>query len=613
VSRVPVAAFVALAIATVAAFFFTQHLKVTTPLWAGFPAPSPAAINPVDGGVCLVRTPKGVKRVDHRSMLVSFYLLNRADDVDVYIVDSDGIIVRQIGFGVHMRVRVRHGFRWNGRLANGSVAPDGTYFIRVALIHESRSALISNNAAAEPVTVETVPPRPRVTSVSPSPIPQAGRAGAAIHYTGNRGLSGRVLIYRTDLAGSPRLVKSFASGRGSVATWDGSLPGGRPAPQGTYLVGIKVTDRACNTGRFPPELPPVAGSTRGAGVTVRYLAVQPPLAPVAARTSATVYVDARQHRYRWALRGAGAQKVLGSGSSTSFSLTVRLPGGGPGLYELALRWGAHRTVVPLAADSAATHGGARGAARGRILVVLPALTWQGLNPVDDDGDGLPNTLSAGTPIKLVRPLVDGLPAGFADEAALITYLRSSHLKFDLTTDLALAAGAGPALHSFRGVVLAGDERWISSSLAAALRSYVTGGGHLLSLGIDSLRRRVAVVSGIARAAGGASAVDVLGARPGRVVAAHGALVLAGRDGLHIFSGTSGAFRGFATSEQFAQVAAGAPVASLAGVSALTPSIIGYRLGRGVVVDLGLPGFGSSLRRSLDSRQLLGQIWTVLSR
>ncbi len=41
VSRLPVAAFVALAVATVAAFFVTQHLKVTTPLVTGRPdAPS---------------------------------------------------------------------------------------------------------------------------------------------------------------------------------------------------------------------------------------------------------------------------------------------------------------------------------------------------------------------------------------------------------------------------------------------------------------------------------------------------------------------------------------------------------------------------------------------
>ena len=239
-----------------------------------------------------------------------------------------------------MRIRVRHTFIWDGRQSNGSVAPDGTYDILVHLVQENRSALISNSTAAEPVTVETVPPRPRVTSVSPSLIPQPGNAGAAIHYTGNRGLSGRILIYRTDVSGPPRLVKSFASRRGSVSSWDGRLTGGRPAPQGTYLVGFKVTDRACNTGRFPAELPPVAGTTRGAGVTVRYLAAQPPLTPVPAGSSAIVYVDARRHEYHWALRRAGAQKVLSSGAGSNYALSVRPP---------RRRTGALRTGDPVGA------------------------------------------------------------------------------------------------------------------------------------------------------------------------------------------------------------------------------------------------------------------------
>ena len=183
--RLPVAAFVALAIATVAAFFFTQHLKVTTPLLAGFPAPAPSAINPVDGQVCRASGPKGtVKPISHRSMFVSFYLLNRSDDVDVYIVNSDGTIVRTLASGVHMqggRHPVRRTFTWNGRLANGTVAPDGIYYIRVSLIHQGRTVLISNSSGPEPVTVETVPPRPRVTDVTPSLIPQPGGAGQRGH------------------------------------------------------------------------------------------------------------------------------------------------------------------------------------------------------------------------------------------------------------------------------------------------------------------------------------------------------------------------------------------------------------------------------------------------
>ena len=609
--RWPVAAFVALAIATIAAFFVTQHLKVTTPLLNGFPSPTPSAINPVDGQVCRIRSRTGgVKLVNHRSMFVSFYLQNRSDDVNVYIVASDGsTIVDTLASGVYMRGGahpVRKGFTWNGRTANGPIAPDGTYYIRVALIHGSRSVLISNHAGPEPVTVETVPPRPKVTDVTPSLIPQPGGHGATIRYTGTGHLPGRILIYRTDLPGSPQLVKSFTSRRGSSSTWDGTI-GGLPAPQGTYLVGLEVTDRACNTGKFPAEFPPVPGTTAHAGVTVRYLAVQPPLTPVPAGSAATVYVDARQHRYRWTLTRAGARQSLASGAASGYQLRVPLPvSAGPGLYELALRWGPHRTAAPLVVS--VPPGTSR-----RVLVVLPALTWQGENPVDDDGDGLPNTLAAGDTIDLDRPLADGLPAGVGDEAALLSYLRRAHLSYDLTTDLALSEGVGPAPASHAGVVLAGDETWVPPGLAAELRSYVAGGGHLLSLGIDSLRRGVTLAGTRAYDPTAPRPVDILGAHRGPVTPSHGALILSGRDGLRIFAGTSGALRGYRSYQPFLSVTPPATVASEAGVSTAEPAIIGYRLGRGIVIDIGLPGFGTSLARNFDAQQLLGRIWSVLAR
>ncbi len=49
--------------------------------------------------------------------------------------------------------------------------------------------------------------------------------------------------------------------------------------------------------------------------------------------------------------------------------------------------------------------------------------------------------------------------------------------------------------SRRGVVLAGDERWLPGAVGSELEAYVEQGGHILSLGIDSLRRPVAVASG----------------------------------------------------------------------------------------------------------------------
>jgi flagellar hook assembly protein FlgD len=270
VRRLPVAAFVALAILTIAAFFVTQHLKVTTPLIAGFPAPYPSAINPVNGQVCLRRNSKSkLVPVSFRRMKVSFYLLNQADNVNVYIVNNDGDIVRELpGSGVHMAIKKRHPFVWNGREDNGSIAPDGTYDIKVSLIHQGRSVLISNNAGAEPVTVLTVRPRPRITSVTPSTISGSGGSGATVRYTGADGLEGRIFVYRIGSSGTPQLLKSFTAGRGGSSVWDGTASGGRPAPPGTYAFRLRVTDKACNVGFYPAQWPVAGGAPPGDRVTL---------------------------------------------------------------------------------------------------------------------------------------------------------------------------------------------------------------------------------------------------------------------------------------------------------------------------------------------------------
>jgi hypothetical protein len=263
VTRWPVATFVALVIATVGAFFVTQHLKVTTPLIQGRPAPVPSIINPVSGGVCLRRNGKGkLVPVSFRRMKVSFYLQNRSDNVDVYIV-HDGLKVRQIGNGVYMGAHPpkRHVFRWDGRLADGRIAPDGTYYINVVLTHEARSLLISSPTAAEPVTVLTVTPRVRVTSVRPASVASGAATPITIHYTGTDPLRPRILIYRVRSGRRPMLVKSYnATSRAGASTWDGTLADRRPAPAGTYLAALLLTNRACTTARSPilPALAPQA-------------------------------------------------------------------------------------------------------------------------------------------------------------------------------------------------------------------------------------------------------------------------------------------------------------------------------------------------------------------
>src|SRR5436305_1466299 len=182
VRRLPQIAFAALIAATVAAFFITQHLKVSTPLVAGPRGPSPAVFNPLSGISC------GDPPVDYRRTSISFYLLHRSDDVDVDIVDQGGTIVRTLASGVHMRGGahpVRRLFVWNGREDSGRIAPDGTYYVRVALIHQGRTVTISDPSGPAPVKVKATPPAPVVKSATPHLIPNGSSSSVTIAYAGN--------------------------------------------------------------------------------------------------------------------------------------------------------------------------------------------------------------------------------------------------------------------------------------------------------------------------------------------------------------------------------------------------------------------------------------------
>jgi hypothetical protein len=263
-TRVSVAAFAALVAASIAAFFITQHLKVTTPLIAGgksAPRPVPAVINP--------RHPVRCGESGTGSTTISFYLQHRSDDVIVSVVNAaDDAVVRTVADGRHMRkgVRIPDGvFHWNGRLSDGTVAPDGSYYFRVTLIHQNRTIDLTE----VPVRVKTAAPRPVITSVQPSVIAPGARV--TIHYAGNENRGGTIALYRLDTAsGRAQMIKKFLTPwKGHTAVWDGTVAQQQPAPAGSYLLSLEVSDAACNTGRYPVRIPSRTGSSANDVVTVR--------------------------------------------------------------------------------------------------------------------------------------------------------------------------------------------------------------------------------------------------------------------------------------------------------------------------------------------------------
>jgi flagellar hook capping protein FlgD len=263
-TRLSLVAFAGLVAASIAAFFVTQHLKVTTPLIAGgasAPRPVPAVINPLHPVQC--------GAYNTRSTTISFYLQHRSDDVIVSVVAAaDEAVVRTVANGRHMRkgVRIPDGvFHWDGRLPDGKVAPDGNYYFRVTLVHQNSTI----DLTAVPVRVKTTAPHPVITSVQPTEI--APGAQVTIHYAGNENRGGTILLYRLDTAhGRAQPVKKFLTPwKGHTAVWDGTVAQQQPASAGRYLLALEVSDAACNTGRYPARISAAAGSAANDVVTVR--------------------------------------------------------------------------------------------------------------------------------------------------------------------------------------------------------------------------------------------------------------------------------------------------------------------------------------------------------
>lgn len=153
------AIFAALVVATIGAFFISQHLKVTTPFISGVSGPTPPAINPLHGPTAC-RNPGNGRKVSERSTTVSFYVVHHADEINVYVVDQSGATVRTIARGVPMHKSkaptpdafqaVTKYFTWNGRDTAGRVVTPGSYFFRVYLTHQQRTIELQ-----QPVRVET--------------------------------------------------------------------------------------------------------------------------------------------------------------------------------------------------------------------------------------------------------------------------------------------------------------------------------------------------------------------------------------------------------------------------------------------------------------------------
>jgi hypothetical protein len=250
-----------------------------------------------------------------------------------------------------------------------------------------------------------------------------------------------------------------------------------------------------------------------------------------------------------------------------------------------------------------------------VLVVLPAISWQGLNPVDDDLDGFPDTLDTAPAVPLTRPFAGGRgPTGLSTEVApLLRFLAANRLPYDLTTDVALALGHGPRFKGHPGVVFAGSERWFTEPLDRELRDYVEGGGRVASFGTDAFRRTVALTPTELSGPSPAQSANALGEQTAQTASAAAPLVVNPADALGLFAGTDGFVGLFTRFEQSQGRVAGAELAASAGRDPNHPAFVAYRLGRGLVVRTGTPQWNISLATDTEVANVTKNLWSLLSR
>jgi hypothetical protein len=624
-----------LVVATVGSFFLAQRLKN-----------QPAVVQKVRGSQAF--SPDGDGR---RDRLAISFVLKRSQPVTVEMVDQAGETVRTLAKErpVTQYRRTTSTFIWDGKDGTGPdarVVDDGIYRLKVVLPDEGRSIVIRYRSFA----VRTTPPRPRVLSVaSPGAKPHKGPAilptvdGRSVRATLRlRGWESTARVVRTspgpaqavrslpvtvtrrapsgtqlrDRKGGPREYRAIEG----YADWDGRLEDGTAAPPGTYVVQVCVRDLAGVLGCGPRRdrgglpAPEENGRMRGqGGITVRPVGVQANPAPVVAGHRLTFFVDARGKRYEWALRRVGTPGVLDRGTSRNAVLKTETESERGALYRLTVRANGRRVDVPAMSNDARKQP---------VLVVVPAIAWQGLNSLDDDGDGLVNVLTGGetsraSRVKAERVLA-AIPRGFdTDVQPVLEWLAKNNKRFEITSDLALAAGDGPKLEGRRGVLLAGEQRWITAGLGDDLRAFVRGGGTVAALDPTGLRRAVTLSQaaredgGVLRAPGPFVAENAFG------LVSRGAVRLDGppqidTDDIGLFDGTDGRFEGYPVAWPLDDTN-GARVVARAVDTKDHVVIAAVKVGDGFVIRTGLPTFASRLADDSDTSELMDSTWRRLSR
>ena len=373
-------------------------------------------------------------------------------------------------------------------------APEGFYRVRVSLRRGGRAVTLSPG-----VELDVTAPRPTVLGrrrrtardwiTGPGRGPVPFRVRVVSRAAARRGSA----CCRTDL-GEPQRGRRASRCRPACARASGTgTADGAPAPPGTYQI-VAVGARPGRQRR-----PVRAGRARARSAGSPGVSVRGAARPAAGRPGArparrsTFAVDSRGRPYRWRIFRVGepqprARRAARRRPAASSQVT-RAAAAPSGVYVLQ-RAATGRSARPRSRSPS------RARRPRRSSSCCPAITWFGRDTLDDDRDGLPNTLENGSSAAYPRLLAGGLPDGLraTRSRALLAFLDAQKIHYDVTTDLTLAAsrsgltGRAPGRAARRAAALDLDR---ARAPAAPLRD----GGRPRRV----VRRRLAAARGRRRA------------------------------------------------------------------------------------------------------------------